>query len=157
MELTFHDFNFDDLFMEMSFWTWQEIRFAYKNKIAVIEDIVNYAKYLLSENTSNFDIVLKLALSDNESSLQFLDVLCDNEKNIDEDYIKKKWLYALLSYLYKNKEKYTSVLDIVELIYSDFDYPNEMSGFIRYMPKKYTSLYDGWYEYLSNYKSTFDL
>jgi hypothetical protein len=44
------------------------------------------------------------------------------------------WLYLTLAWVYENRDRIDSLLDVVELIYSDFDYPEEMEDFVPYMP-----------------------
>lgn len=52
-----------------------------------------------------------------------------------EDSIsQRKFLYAILNWVYEHREHYADPLEVVEIIYADFDYPEEIAGFVRYMP-----------------------
>jgi len=73
---------------------------------------------------------------------------------------KNKWLFLNLSWLYDNRNKLSDPLEEVERVYADFDYPPDISKFVRYMPAqddgvKFRSveennkrLYDYWSEYI---------
>lgn len=56
------------------------------------------------------------------------------EDKQDGEEIKEKWLYLILKWLYKNRSKYKDPLAIVEELYEEFEYPEDMKTFVRYMP-----------------------
>ncbi|MEV4090648.1 DUF2247 family protein [Streptosporangium saharense] len=47
---------------------------------------------------------------------------------------KAVWLYLSLAWLHENREKVNEPLEVVEALYSDFDHPEALEGFVRYMP-----------------------
>jgi len=47
---------------------------------------------------------------------------------------KRKWLYLQLSAAYQVRADLADPLGVVEQLYTDFDYPESMDGFVRYMP-----------------------
>ena len=53
---------------------------------------------------------------------------------LDETAARKKWAYLLLKRLYEKKTEVADPLGLVEHIYADFDYPEELEGFVRWMP-----------------------
>jgi hypothetical protein len=53
---------------------------------------------------------------------------------IPEVTIKKKWLYVLLRWLHERKQEFPDPLGLVEQIYTDFGYPEEIEGLVRWMP-----------------------
>jgi hypothetical protein len=57
-----------------------------------------------------------------------------DEGELDSESIKMKWLVATLSDLYERRNEVADPLGEVEGIYSDFDYPECIEGFVRYMP-----------------------
>lgn len=88
----------------------------------------------------------------------YIDELVDSEQ-INDEQAKEKLLYLLLAWLYDNQEHYSDVLGMIEEIYSDFDYPEGMVTFIRYMPVKQDTLeagevdiYGEWKKYLGRQK-----
>jgi hypothetical protein len=46
----------------------------------------------------------------------------------------KPWIFLLLSFLFEHQENYDDPLEIVEELYADFNYPEEISSLVRYMP-----------------------
>jgi hypothetical protein len=70
-----------------------------------------------------------------------------------------------LDWLFNNRENYSDTLDLVVQIYSNFDYPENIAEFIRYMPSDDLDLgslelnegrlYEKWKEYLEHEKDRF--
>ena len=79
-----------------------------------------------------------------------------------EPDITKPWLFLLLSYLFENKETFEDPLSLIEELYSDFDYPEEIAPLVRYMPVaegivgSEELLIDNWKAALLNYKFTLE-
>ncbi|SDI53076.1 hypothetical protein SAMN05421505_1644 [Sinosporangium album] len=44
------------------------------------------------------------------------------------------WIYITSAWVYENREVLSDPFGIAEMLYSEFGYPEEMEGFIRYMP-----------------------
>jgi hypothetical protein len=63
-------------------------------------------------------------------------------------------LFLLLAWLYENRGKVQDPLGLVEELYADFDYPEQIAGFVRYMPPQDPSrvgdsyLVENWRRYL---------
>jgi hypothetical protein len=56
------------------------------------------------------------------------DVDCENSER------NKVWLYLALAQLYERRDTVSGFFQVIEMIWSDHDYPEEMSGFIYYIP-----------------------
>jgi hypothetical protein len=56
------------------------------------------------------------------------------DENLNEDEVSRRWLVALLADLYAKRDVVADPLGEVEKIYADFDYPESVESFIRYMP-----------------------
>lgn len=88
--------------------------------------------------------------------------LCVMEDKQDGEEIKEKWLYLILKWLYKNRSKYEDPLEIVEELYEEFEYPENMKAFVRYMPSdsgdlgslelNRERLYKNWKKYLVDFE-----
>lgn len=166
MELKYNDFNFIELVNSVSKWSWQELVFGVDNKFITDSEIIEYAKFILTEDIVGFDFVLELSIAEGDEDIQgFLRELVSLESIQNEQSIKEKWLYAILLHLYNNKDKYEDALDMVEEIYADFDYPEEMAGFVKYMPAENSAygfesypcenLYKLWQRYLKSKEGIF--
>lgn len=54
--------------------------------------------------------------------------------DLDETAARRKWAYLLLKRLYERRDHITDPFGVIEHIYADFDYPEELEGFVRWMP-----------------------
>lgn len=134
MNLFFLKYNFKEE-MKNHIFSWQEILFALENNIITSDDIIEYSKYILNENTVGFDIVLEIAcLNQDENVKPYIYELIKLENKQDVSCIKNKWLYLILNWLYNNRSKIKNSLEIVEELYELFDYPSSITSFVRYLP-----------------------
>jgi hypothetical protein len=60
--------------------------------------------------------------------------LAEGETIAADENLQEKWLYLVLRWVYDNRNCLVDPLGIVEEIYADFGYPNELTPFVRYMP-----------------------
>lgn len=76
-----------------------------------------------------------------------------------ESDLAKPWIFLLLSFLLENKENYNDPLGLVEELYADFDYPEEVAPLVRYMPLpegvegSEERLFENWKTFISDYTS----
>lgn len=104
---------------------------------------------------------------DPASMMDALSNLASSEKCVAEEDIRSKWLRIVLAHLYFNRNQVADPLAEVESIYADFDYPEEMESFVRYMPaaegynpqehtyqENIDRLYENWSKYLFGGKSS---
>jgi hypothetical protein len=112
--------------------SWREIKWAYKHGMFGRGMLVS-----LAHQKDDTPLVVELSTLDKDHLWRAEDIileLANNEPEISEDEIVKKWLYIVLSYIYENKELYDP-WSKVEEIYADFGYPPELIPIVRYMPK----------------------
>jgi len=65
---------------------------------------------------------------------EVLGSLDDPERIHDPRESVRKWLYLQLMGAYRERDRLSDPLAVVEQIYADFDYPSSMAPFVRYMP-----------------------
>lgn len=152
----------DDFFHfspERTHWSWQELLYGLENQIITRNDVVNYAAHILDEEISGFDLILKLAIADEyEDILSCLRELANLETYEEKEEIKDKWRYLILKELHDNQTDKDQLNEKVEEIYADFDYPEDMIRFIRYMPSTDgKSMEESWQEYLIKSEKRFFL
>ncbi len=110
--------------------TWREVleaidrhmlssSFAQEKALAELTDESDQALVTLAFSNVN-DSVTK--------ELELLAKMDSSSPNID------KLLFLLLSYLRRAETGAKQLLDILEEVYADFNYPRHMASFIRYMP-----------------------
>ena len=57
-----------------------------------------------------------------------------SRKHVLEDIIKRRWLFLVLLWLYQNRDQEIALFDKLGEVYADFDYPDEISSFVPFMP-----------------------
>jgi len=145
---------------------WKDILFGIEKKYLPQDAAIEHAIVQISDNEEYPQELMDLAcLNKNESVYPFLYKLAEQDSAQNDEIIKEKWLYLLLKWVYENKDKYSQALSIVEYLYADFDYPEIIAVFVRYMPSDEPDLgslelnegrlYNKWKTYLDIQKERF--
>ncbi len=77
------------------------------------------------------------------------------------EVLGRVWCYLALAWVYENRAQLADPLDLVEMIYADFSYPDDLEGFVRYLPvlpgeqAGEAALLSRWASYLRDKKSYF--
>lgn len=153
-----NNYNFFSFSQTKTNWSWQELLYGMENKIIDRSEVINFATHVLDEGILGFDWVLKIAIADEyEDILPYIHELINLEDSEDNIMIQDKWRYAILKELYAKKSNYEDFNEKVEEIYADFDYPEDMAGFIGYMPSvDGKSMEESWQEYLTSSEEKFE-
>ena len=146
--------------------TWKDILYAIEQNLLSTEAAIEHATIELSNNEEFSQQLLDLAsLYKGESVYPYLNELAAQESDIDDKIISERWLYLLLDWVFEHKDSYSDPLGIIEQIYADFDYPELITAFVRYMPSDESDLgtlelnearlYKKWEDYLDSQKKRF--
>jgi hypothetical protein len=115
--------------------TWAEIEFGIRNGWLDTDAAVELAMDQVARESSPSRDVLELA-----SILQHergrIPELIERLARSGEPLSKEKWLYLLMAWVYCNRSSFVDPFQTVEEIYQSFDYPEEITSFVRYMPAK---------------------
>lgn len=90
--------------------------------------------YLAYKDEENKDALKLAIIESNESIFPYIEKLIEIEKPQNKEEIEKKWIYILMYWTYLNIDQYDDPLLVVEDIYCEFNHPQLLSKFIRYMP-----------------------
>lgn len=111
------------------------------------------------------DLVDLASLNKDDDVHPHIDNLADMGEPLEKNEFNLKWMYLVLAWVYKNKDSYPDPLAIVEQVYADFDYPDNISGFVRYMPsdepdlgsleKNQARLYEKWEKFLDEQRAIY--
>ena len=145
--------------------SWCDIREAIEKGFMLPQAAIEHAISKLVEENNPIQLI-DLACSEKNDYIQpYINYLSDLESNVIKEQVNDKLLYILLNWVHENREKYSDVLEVIEIIYSDFDYPDKISKFVRYMPMSQPDLgsselntqrlLTNWEEYLSDQKDMF--
>ena len=143
--------------------TWSDLLFAVENGFMARVAAVEHAQYVIEKEEESPQKVLDLAWVGNEEDMYlYLKELANHSSEQASNMPQNKFLYLLLNWIYENKERYSDPLEMVETIYADFDYPEEISKFVRYMPTTQSilssnetsvdRLYNNWVTFLKEEK-----
>lgn len=124
--------DFDRMCDIMSKWNWNELKLGLEKSIISNNDVISYAVFILSENIEQFDKVLELSIAAEDEVEKIILQLSSNELVQDFEKINSKWVFAIIYYAYINSMD--MIYDVIEDVYTEFGYPEEISNLIEYMP-----------------------
>ncbi|WP_132085140.1 DUF2247 family protein [Harryflintia acetispora] len=135
--------------------TWPDIKFGIDNKYLCSDDAITHAvEEMEKKHEYNADLEELAMLFKGEEIEPYLSRLASSTSQ-DANETEKRWLYLLLKWIYDNKFRlYTAPLEMIEIVYADFDYPEAISNLIRYMPSDGANigenvLFENWKLYLN--------
>ena len=116
--------------------SWSEAALGYHKQWLGWNGAVELACDRLSEGEDGPLVVELAGLSKAEAHCvgELLDKLAASPETDDASSSNTKWLYLRLAWLFENREAVDDALEEVETIYADFDYPEDVAPFVRYMP-----------------------
>lgn len=127
-----YNIDFEEICELISKWKWSELEIGLNKGIISKNDIISYALFILSENLEGFDRVLELSIANEDEVENILKNMIMDEPKADTEQIYQKWMFAIIYDAYTfSREK---VSDIIGDIYMEFDYPEEISTLVGYMP-----------------------
>jgi len=138
---------------------WSEVLNAIEKQFASRQFAIEYAMAELLLVDEYPQALLELASLDKGDDIHpYIDELAAMEPVLPEKECSDKLLYLVLAWLHEHIENYPDPLGVIEEVYADFDYPEQISGFVRYMPleepdlgsveKNNARLYEKWKLYL---------
>jgi len=145
--------------------SWSDIKFLideeYFDETAAIEHAYNVLEY--EENSFNNDSIISLAsLLKKQTIHPFIDILEQTDAENNKLLIREKSLYIILSWLYLNRNNYEDPLEMIEIVYADFEYPkDDMKELVRYLPAEdpenvgVEKIYANWVAYLKKKREKF--
>lgn len=138
-------------------WTWRSLAWGMQKGLVGRQVAVDAAVRLLSRKKEPPPAVVELAgCSKDDPDVENYVTRLAKEEDLD-GASDDPWLYLVLRWVLDNKEAFEDPLQVLEEVYADFDYPEEMTKFVRYMPSdepelgekgNEARLYDHWREFL---------
>lgn len=124
--------NFDRICDTFPNWKWNELKFGLERSIISNSEIISYAVLTLSEDMDQFDRVLELSIAEEDEVEEMIFNLAFKEGKQDIEMIKSKWIFAIIydAFINLNDEIY----NLIEDVYTEFEYPKEIGNLIGYMP-----------------------
>lgn len=165
MNYIMKDFNYNYISQRVKL-KWRDILYGIQKGYISPQDAIQHATNIVSKKEQYCNELFELAcLSENELIYPYVNKLVAFEDIQEEDITKDKWMYLILDWLYNNRDNFLDPLEVVEEIYADFDYPEKITSFVRYMPSNepdlgsielnITRMYINWGKYLKHEKERF--
>jgi hypothetical protein len=132
--------------------TWREVEFGLQNGWLTDEAAIELAIDRVNAGDDSPDVVDLASLLPHD--LYKVPEIVRRLAERDPECSRDKWLFLLLAWLYEHRADVEDPLGVVEELYADFDYPEGMASFVRYMPPQDPSrvgesyLLDAWRRYL---------
>jgi hypothetical protein len=114
--------------------TWCEVEFGLQNFWLTHEAVIELAVDRSTQGEDSPDVVELASVLPHEHYK--VPEILRRLRDRDIGCAKNKWLFLLLAWLYEHRDEVEDPLGVVEELYSDFDYPEEIASFVRYMPPR---------------------
>jgi len=150
---------------------WHDVLFAIETGYLSHLSAIEYAASELEENDScSQEIIDLVSLSPDEavypqSIHPYIDELASFVSKNIKDKTPSKLMYVLLKWIFEQRDCYCDPLRVVEIIYDDFNFPQEMACFVRYMPMQQPDLgsqelnqkrlFNNWQDFLDKQQTIF--
>jgi hypothetical protein len=116
------------------------------------------AEHLAATECSDSTLIELAGLDRSEDARTYVERLAAKESEESVQEIRAKWLWIVLGWIFEHRDEYSDPLRAVEEVYADFDYPERIAEFVRYMPsdepnlgsreRNEARLYGKWSSYL---------
>ena len=115
--------------------SWREVRFGLDNALLDPYAAVERAMEEVEELDQPSLVLLELAAAGRRDPVRDLvDPLASAEPAGSDDSIRDKWLYLVLAWIWEHRAEDPNPLERVDYVYADFDYPEALAAFVRWMP-----------------------
>lgn len=115
--------------------SWRAVHFGLENELLDPDAPKELAVGQIGEIEEPSSALLKLAsASEGETNMELIGQMAASEPESPEENIREMWLYLVLAWIYEHQNEYADPLQRVEEVYADFDYPERIASFVRYMP-----------------------
>jgi hypothetical protein len=132
-----------------------ELAYGVHNGWLSRDDLVTIALAKLErgvDSTGPEEQLLVLSPNDHYTFEELLDVMATSYEPVERR--ARVWLFLALSWLLENLDDFDDPLGVIELLYADFEYPEEIQGLVRFMPPPpgqptgLTALDNNWHHYV---------
>jgi len=143
--------------------SWQDVLFGLQNELLDPAATQALAIAELDHADANDELIELASLEPGEPVAHHVERLAEREAPQPQSSIAERWLYLTLAWLFDHRDSLPDPLGSVETVYAEFDYPEGIAGFVRYMPSDGPDLGDRklneermlgtWQAYLSDARS----
>lgn len=117
--------------------TWPDVAWGFRSGWLDAAAVVDYAVDLLLKDEKTSPVVVALAgLTRSElwEVPALLERIVGDAGTEDSAASRPRWLFLVLAWVYEHRADWDDPLGVVEDLFVDFDYPEEIRGFVRSTP-----------------------
>ena len=114
--------------------TWRDALFGLENQLLDPNAVAQLALSDLDQPDPPAELVELATAEAGRPVLVEVKELAEREAPDLEGAVASKWLYLVLAWLFEHRDELPDPLHLVEIVYAEFDYPEAVAGFVRYMP-----------------------
>jgi hypothetical protein len=116
--------------------TWSELAYGYSKQFLGWRTPVEFAAKKVQQGQADRDVRELASVGKDQvwKVSELLQQLAAKEGREPASASREKWLFIFLRWLYENRDRFEDPLQEVEEVYADFDYPEAMKGFVRFLP-----------------------
>jgi len=112
--------------------TWSQVSLGLDEGWLKHSDVIYFAERLVSEGDVREETLEIASTTDVNSSLAKEITSLVQQESEEEQMVRLYWLRIILAWVYENRLEFEDPLSIVEGVYADFGYPEEIRNIIRY-------------------------
>lgn len=113
-------------------WSWRELKYGLNRNLVTESDIISYAMQILTEDTVQYDLVLELSIANEDEVDELLCKLIESDAEQACEEIVNKWVFSIIYFAYTCERSH--LYEIIDDVYSEFNYPEKIKYLIGYMP-----------------------
>lgn len=115
--------------------SWKDIIWAVERGIFGWKDVRDFAVAKLDGKSPTFDIENEISMLGKNEASEIMSLARDAASiECDCGSVPDRWRFLLLKWIYENRDSFAHPLGVVEELYAEFDYPQEMEPFISFLP-----------------------
>jgi hypothetical protein len=140
--------------------TWRELLFGIDKELISPNAAMDFAANRMERGDDSAGVVDLATSMKGQGIRALVEQLANMEPQQSTAQVRDKWLYLVLAWIFAHRKEYGDPLRVVEEAYADFDYPQLVAPFVRYMPmtgldrgnreENEQQLYENWERFIRN-------
>jgi hypothetical protein len=114
--------------------SWTEIAYGFNRGLISSRTVIEYATDRCAAVDEPSADEFLLASSSRDDSIADIVHRLASQEPLDDRDLQVRWASIILAWLYEHRAEIDDLLGVIEEIYANYDYPEELARFVRYMP-----------------------
>jgi hypothetical protein len=115
---------------------WNEVLYALDRGWLSPRAVVEYAEALVEEGSDDSRVIELAGMFRGEEHgvRDIVEAMASHDGDVEDGSAVMKWMCIILGWVYRRQGDFPDPLGVVEELYAEFGYPQELEPFVRYMP-----------------------